>query len=46
MTLVDLAVDGLLDPDNLIDKFVAMQLEHIQGKLVPGVDHPNEEEAI
>lgn len=46
MALVDLAVNGLLDPDDLIDKLIAMHLEHIQGELVPGVDHPNEEESI
>ena len=25
---------------------IAMHLEHIQGELVPGVDHPNEEESV
>jgi len=30
----------------MVHLLIAMQLEHVQGEFVPGVDHPNEEEPV
>ena len=46
VTLGDLAVDGLFDPGDLIDEFVAVFLHHLQCKAVLRIDHPNEQEPI
>jgi hypothetical protein len=46
MTLGNFAVDGLLDPGDLVDELVAILLHHVEGKTIFGVDNPNEQEAV
>lgn len=46
MTLRDLAVDGLLDPSNLLYERVAVRVKHVESETVFGIDDPDEEEAL
>ena len=41
-----LAIDGLLDPRNLVHKLVAVLLHELNSEAVLGIDHPDEEEAV
>ena len=46
MTLVDLTVYRLLNPDNLVHKFVVILLVELKSKAHLGINYPNKEEPI
>jgi len=46
MPLSYLAIDRLLNPSNLINKFILEVFHHFKCKSVFGVNHPDEEEAV
>ena len=46
MTLVNLSINGLLDPDYLVDELIPVSFEHIERKLVLVINDPNQEESV
>lgn len=46
VALGDLAIDGLLDPCDLVDQGVAVSIHHLDGESILGVDDPDEQKAV
>ena len=44
MALGYLSIDGFLDPDNLVNKFVAPFPDHLARMIILGIDDPDEDE--